>query len=76
MISQAHYLALDTNEKSKMLNEYYKNLVPYISGMIRAVYFFCLRSVFWPVFWVRFQSHSSTFNSVISFPAAIAWFYS
>ena len=27
-IPQAHYLALDKNEKSKMLNEYYNKLLP------------------------------------------------
>ena len=28
-ISQAHYLALDKNEESKMLNEYYNKLLPF-----------------------------------------------
>ena len=31
-IPQAHYLGLDTNKKSKMLNEYYKKLVPVYFG--------------------------------------------
>ena len=31
-ISQAHYLTLDKNEKSKMLVEYYNKLVPVYFG--------------------------------------------
>ena len=31
-IPQAHYLGLDTNKKSKMLNKYYKKLVPVYFG--------------------------------------------
>ena len=38
-IPQAHYLALDKNEKSKMLNEYYNKLYLSISGMVRTAYF-------------------------------------
>ena len=45
-IPQAHYLALDTNEKSKMLNKYYKKLLPVYSGDGKNVWFFCLNSGF------------------------------
>ena len=31
-IPQAHYLALDTNKKSKILNEYYEKIVPVYFG--------------------------------------------
>ena len=49
-IPQAHYLALDTNEKSKMLYEYYKKLVP--------AYFKDGKdgSFFLSEFWIRFSS--------------------
>ena len=55
-IPQAHYLRLDTNEKSKMLNEYYKKLIPvyfrdgtndlFFSVRILDLIFFCLICIF------------------------------
>lgn len=45
-IPQAHYLALDTNEKSKMLNEYYKNYYQYILGMIFLDFFIWILAFF------------------------------
>ena len=45
-IPQAHYLALDTNEKSKMLHEYYKKLLPVYFGNGKNNTFFCLDSRF------------------------------
>ena len=57
-IPQAHYLALDTNEKSKMLSKYYKKLLPVYFGDGKnntffvwiLAFFFCLDSGFWHVF--------------------------
>ena len=55
-IPRDYYLALDTNEKSKMLNEYYKKLIPlyFKYGKDGSFFlseswnFFCQRSGFWP----------------------------
>ena len=43
-IPQAHYLALDKTEKSKMLSEYYKKLIPLYFGDGKNYTFFCLNS--------------------------------
>ena len=50
-IPQAHYLALDKNEKSKMLNEYYNKLYLSISGMVRTAYFSVWILAFFFQFW-------------------------
>ena len=49
-IPQAHYLALDTNEKSKMLSQYCKNLLPAYFGDGKNDTIFCLNSVFYLLF--------------------------
>ena len=65
-IPQAHYLALDTNKKSKMLSEYYKKLLPVHFGDGKNDTFFLyvfwlffivwiLDSEFWHVFFEWFQ---------------------
>ena len=57
-IPQAHYLALNTYEKSKMLSEYYKKLLPVYLGDGQNdtyflsefwLFFHCLGSGFWHV---------------------------
>ena len=53
-IPQAHYLALDTNKKSKMLSEYYKKLLPVHFGDGKNDTFFCMDSGFFLLsgFWI------------------------
>ena len=48
-IPQAHYLALDINEKSKMLNEYYKKLIPVYFRDGKNYIFFSLDSGFFSI---------------------------
>ena len=65
---QAHYLALDTNEKSQMLNEYYKKLVPVYFGDGKNGSFFFLSEFFlseiWILacFWVFFEKFIGAFQ--------------
>ena len=52
-ILQPHYLALDTNEKSKMLSEYYKKLLlVYFGDGKNDTFFFCLNSGSFFIVWV------------------------
>ena len=78
-IPQAQYLALDTKEKLKMLDEYYKKLVPAYFGDGKngsfffvwiLAYFFCLRSeLLLPVFLSSFRMFDLKISSVV----ALAW---
>ena len=50
-ISQAHYFALNKDEKSKMLNKYYNNLLPIYFKDGKNYIFFSLDSGFFFQFW-------------------------
>ena len=73
-IPQAHYLALDTNEKSKMLSQYYKELLVVYFGVLRTLNYFCLNSGFFLSF--RFWIVACLWVVYVHFSrAAVAQFY-